>query len=251
MCCCAVHTQDGVCWARAGCPSCMAPTCRRPQCPHPPPAPQPVLPARRLLPALARVRAPLPDPRRGDLHGGPPAGSGITCGGAWPGAARITAALRRPRLAPHAPCRTPCIAPRCPAPLRSSGASGFLLPLSGGADSSSVAAIVGLHVSDGGGCGWRQGMKQSWQTPAGGLTRVLCPPPASQPAGCRRSAPTLPGSRPAPMPPWLLLPTGWGSTARGCRPQDAAELAHRLLATVYMGTEVRLAWQLASEPAAS
>ena len=30
-----------------------------------------------------------------------------------------------------------------PAPPRRSGASGFLLPLSGGADSSSVAAIVG------------------------------------------------------------------------------------------------------------
>ena len=83
---------------------------------------------------------------------------------------------------PSVPCPSPPIEPHIPAPeeeiargpacwlwdyLRRSGASGFLLPLSGGADSSSTAAIVGSMcqmvvqaVEDGDkqvGAGWLQG----------------------------------------------------------------------------------------------
>ncbi|KAL4439201.1 hypothetical protein ABPG77_004103 [Micractinium sp. CCAP 211/92] len=79
--------------------------------------------------------------------------------------------------------------------LRRSGASGFLLPLSGGADSSSVAAIVGC------------------------MCQMVC---KSVGAGDDEV---------------LADAVRIGQYSEGERPLDAAELASRLLTSVYMGTE--------------
>ncbi|KAI7835944.1 hypothetical protein COHA_010177 [Chlorella ohadii] len=76
-----------------------------------------------------------------------------------------------------------------------SGASGFLLPLSGGADSSSVAAIVGC------------------------MCQMVCQAVAEGDEDVLADAVRV------------------GQYGEGERPTDAAELANRLLCSVYMGTE--------------
>ncbi|KAI3428464.1 hypothetical protein D9Q98_007289 [Chlorella vulgaris] len=79
--------------------------------------------------------------------------------------------------------------------MRRAGASGFLLPLSGGADSSSVAAIVGC------------------------MCQMVCAAVAAGDQDVLADAVRV------------------GQYNEGQQPKDAAELANRLLTSVYMGTE--------------
>jgi NAD+ synthase (glutamine-hydrolysing) len=90
--------------------------------------------------------------------------------------------------------------------LRRSGAAGYLLPLSGGADSSSVAAIVGCMA------------QMAVAAAAAGDARAAADVRRLYGAAESSQAAGAAGAVPPPLP-------------------TAPQLAHRLLTTVYMGTE--------------
>ena len=130
--------------------------------------------------------------------------------------------LTESQLQRHCPEEECCLGPACWLwdYLRRSGASGFFLPLSGGADSSSVAAIVGAMCS--------LVVNTTHADPHGPVAedcRRVCRMPKAttvEPRGSSGTTSSEENATPLPESPWV--------------PATPQDLAHRIFHTTFMGT---------------